>query len=428
MKRALRIGLVLVGVVVVLGLAGRWYLSGNRAAAKVSARLRALYGGPLRVETVDVGLEGTSVRGLELFEPRSAAAGEPWLSARDVYTDVSLWQTLTGTAAPTEVTLSGAAITLRLDRRGRLLTRFPRHTNRLRPGGRLPLIHLHDSRLTLRQEGRPEFVLQGIDADVSGRGDRLVLDGTVDDPTWRGWTVAGEADEATREVSFTLKSRKLVHVTPALLRRVPFVPAWVWRELWVGGDTSGEITFRSDARAGRVHYRVRLAPRRARVFVRAIQLGAAGARGNVVVEDGVVRLRGVEGVAYGGKIRADADLDFRDRVERFRFPRIDIDELMVGTLPKSWHLPEGLRGRLTGRARLEVVVTGGQVETRGEGSGEVRHARLRGRPATGLVRLKLAATPQGIRFALEEPEDEPRNTDDEARSQAGPACLCGDPA
>jgi hypothetical protein len=78
MKRALRLLLVVIVAFVILGFAARKYLSSRRVASQVAKRLEALYGGPVRVTEVDIGLFRSSLTGVQLFEQGQSASGEPW--------------------------------------------------------------------------------------------------------------------------------------------------------------------------------------------------------------------------------------------------------------------------------------------------------------------------------------------------------------
>src|SRR5205085_1076416 len=127
MKRILLITLGILAVVLVaIGVAARYYLRSQQVAQHVTTRLEALYGGPVHVQEVDVGLGGTTLSGLALFEEGSDVAKDtPWLKVASLSTDVSLWDLLTGDAMPKRLTLKGATLLFRFDRAGDLQTRFP---------------------------------------------------------------------------------------------------------------------------------------------------------------------------------------------------------------------------------------------------------------------------------------------------------------
>src|SRR5437016_4526424 len=78
---------------------------------------------------------------------------------------------------------------------------------------------------------------------------------------WGPWPVAGGRGSST-PFAFNMKPRQVVHVTPALLRRTPFVPANVWNEVACEGDTPCEIAVQFNPSPNPpVNYRVALEPK-----------------------------------------------------------------------------------------------------------------------------------------------------------------------
>src|SRR5262249_37231284 len=158
----------------VLVLATRYYLASPRALALLASRLEAAYGGPVQVAGMRVGLHGSSVSQVQLYEPQAEPAAKPWAVIPEVQADVSALSLLGGTAMPRELTLREAAVTLRFDQQGHLLTRLPSATTAVQT---LPAVHLERGQLTLSQEGRPDMVIYGVDAEVQDHGDHVVLEG-----------------------------------------------------------------------------------------------------------------------------------------------------------------------------------------------------------------------------------------------------------
>src|SRR5262249_50097898 len=145
-------------------------------------------------------------------------------------------------------------------------------------------------RLTLRQEGRPEMAVGGIQLRLRAENSRLELEGKASDDVWGDWTVHGQVDPETRAWSASLKAKQ-VHVTQAMLDAVPFVPEVTWQEVRVEeGDAGAEITFRQEAGEERVHYRVDLSATGGTVYVAAAEVTAEQSRGRVLVEDGRVQI------------------------------------------------------------------------------------------------------------------------------------------
>jgi len=103
-------------MLVILGIAGWKYLTSRRLASQVAARLEVLYGGPVRVAGVDVGLFRSSVAGVQLFEKGQSVSGQPWAAIDAVEADVSLVSLLRDRISPDTLRLTGAALTLRFDK------------------------------------------------------------------------------------------------------------------------------------------------------------------------------------------------------------------------------------------------------------------------------------------------------------------------
>src|SRR5262249_21413960 len=151
----------------------------------------------------------------------------------------------------------------------------------------LPAVRLERGQLTISQENRPDVIIHGIDAEVQDHGDQVVLEGTGADPYWGNWSLEGTFDRS-RACMLTLHT-PWVHITQAMLDRLPFVSPKVWRQVQVEGDTPVEFTFRLDPAADKVHYRVALAPKATRVHVASIHLDADQAQGQLAIEDAVVQ-------------------------------------------------------------------------------------------------------------------------------------------
>src|ERR1022692_1172707 len=108
MKRFLVLMLV---AVIAGGLLVRAYLRSNRVTEQVTTQLEAVYGGPVRVGDVEIGLTGTTIRDFALYEDGLLTIGdhdEPWLKIASLNTDVSIWDFVNGNARPTRVTVTGA--------------------------------------------------------------------------------------------------------------------------------------------------------------------------------------------------------------------------------------------------------------------------------------------------------------------------------
>src|SRR5262249_38519445 len=187
------------------------------------------------------------LRDLRLFEPGDQAEKAPWVRVERAEGDVSLLDLARGQTSPEHLTLHGAEVVIRFDRDGRPLTQFPKPGEG--GGGELPALRVEQGKLTLRQEGKPDFVLTGINLDIRPDGGEVRLDGTVASPQWGDWKAAGSLTRATQAASLTLTSAGVVHVTQAMLEALPPVPPDTWKESQAEGGTPGELTLTYDPAA-----------------------------------------------------------------------------------------------------------------------------------------------------------------------------------
>lgn len=387
-RRLLIVLVVAVGVIGIILLIARHYLSSDRVTAEVAARLEAILGVPVRLERASIGATGTTLSGLELLEVGAGPKDSPWLTVRTVDVDLSLPGLLQGRNTPNDVTLIGASLVLRFDRSNRLLTRLPQTAHST--GGAFPLLRLHDGRLTLRQEGRADLVLTGIDAELRPDGDQLTLTGNVADPDWGDWSASGTLDITTRTAGLTLKTDH-APVTTARLRALPFVPARVWEQVQAEGDAPVAFTLRYDPAAGRLAYRVEATPSAARVHVAALDLTAEQVHGRLVVENYRVELHDLHGRTADGEVEVSGALDFQTMPAHLDL-NVALQGLDVRRLPSSWGVPEPLEGRLTSQAALRIVLHKDRTQTTGEGTGLVTEVRLARLPAPSIpLRLQTEA-------------------------------------
>jgi hypothetical protein len=383
-------------VLIVLGLAvfaARQYVASRHVANQVAASLETMCGAPVEIGEVDVGFDGSIVRGLKLFETATTVSiAVPWAVVSEIQTDAALWSVLSGETTPRRVTLSGAAVTLQFDAEGHLLTRLPSGSE---ARSTLPEIEIEQSQLTLRQEGRPDLVVNNISAALRGPGPRMTFTGTINDPQWGDWTASGNVTWPYETATLELKTTRLVHVTQAMLGSLPFVPAKTWQHVQAEGDTDATIVLASEA-GKRLRYRLDLHPQSTKVHVTKIDLDGVEARGHVIVEDEQVHLRDVSGTSANGRIETHSDMDFRNRPYSLAFA-IGGRDLEVQGLPRLWGWPALLSGRISGKVDLHVSAEVGHARLTGDGQGEITGVRIAGIPADKL-RIRLVNDGSGFRF------------------------------
>jgi hypothetical protein len=401
--------LVLVGAVII---AGRVYLSSSRFQQQVVSRLQETYGGPVAVQSADIGMLGnTELHGLRLYEPGKEGE-DPWATFQTVTMDVSALDLLRG-EMPRHMTINDPSVELRFDRDGHLLTQLPQQATGAKLAS-LPTIHIDGGQVIVRQVGRPEMMVKGITARAEPESGRLSLSGTVKDDYWGDWSLRdAEVDPATGVVKATL-SADHAEVTQDKLLRLPIVPAAVWREVEAQGTTPVTFTFRHDptAKPGEQnHYRVELDPESANITLPTLALSTQQVRGHINVEDSLVTLDKVSGRALGGGLSANGTLDFRGKDDVFDL-FVKATGLDVPKVPEAWEFPEALRkfgGSLTGQAQVKVRIADGKVTTAGStGQGKITGMQVAG--GTGEIDLRLEASPRGFRFSPPADQRRPAST------------------
>jgi translocation and assembly module TamB len=397
LRKVLLYGLaVLVLLLLAAVAAARLYLSSDAAVQKVAARLEEVFGGPVRLDSVDIGLSGdSSLQGLKVFPP---GGDKPWIEMADIAADVSVLGMLVGNG-PENVRLQSPAVTLHLNEDNHLVTPLPTVKS---GGGAVPRVVVRDGKLTIDQDGRPAMAISGLQAELAPAEDGIKVKGTINDPYWGEWRLDLTFDTATRALAVRLESEPS-HITLAKLRSLPVISEHIWDQVQVDGTTPivFEMTYRPVAAgetSAHVHYRVELEPRDTTVHVSSINLDAEHTQGKVVIEDKVVTLTGVRGGTAEGEIRTDAVLDFRPADSDLDF-KIDVQDVILRALPKGWKVPPTVDGKLTGHADLRVTIVKGHAVTRGKGQGRIADVRLLGLfPRKKPILLEFRADESGFHF------------------------------
>ena len=366
MKRFLTV--TTVGVLVAICAAGltlRTYLRSTRVTEQVTTQLEALYGGTVRVGSVDIGLNGTTIHDFALFEDVAEDdRGEPWLKVASLHTDLSLWDLVHGNSMPNRVTLQGAKLLLRFDKAGTLITNFPApaadsSATAETKWASFPEADLEQADVTFRKEGQQDLTIKNVNARIVRQAKTLVLSGGADSKELGKLALAGSYDEDSRKATVHLKTSTKVNVTQSILERIPFVPARVWEEIQIGSaDTTAKLTLHGDLNHKTFHYGVELATENTRLLVPAFGLAAQRASGTVIVDDNLVHLRNLRAHAFGGNLGAEADLDFRSAIGKLTFSKIKVEGLNVSELPPQWRIPAifPTHSKLHGAASIEMTI------------------------------------------------------------------------
>jgi translocation and assembly module TamB len=378
-----------VGATTVL-LVGVWiYLSTASARNLVAATLGRMLGTTVEVQHISVGWRSSGVRIKMLEAPDGAGDASTLLTAENAEAVISLPQLLSGDT-PSELRLSGAVLTLRLDRDGRLLTRIPHPES---GAGELPTVTLRGARVAIAQEGRREFIVGGIHGSLQSRDGRVLIDANLHDPEWGEWSAEGAWDLQAVVGSLALQTES-AQLSQDRLKTVPWVPPVVWEQVQAEGKSAATVRIARDGRDDAVHTNVVLKPQGASIGVAAIDLALHAITGSIEIDDAVVHLHDMSARAANGHVNVDGKLDFESTPSILQF-QVNVRDIDLRRLPASWSLPPQLEGSLRGAAEIELAIRDGEVETRGQGHGEVEHARVAGIPAE---RVALRLTADGKRF------------------------------
>lgn len=193
------------------------YLSSTHGKALVSEQLGTAIGMPVEVSEIDVNNSQASFQ-FRVMDPSDPKAEV--LNVKSASADVSAAELMSGRVAPSVLSFNGAALTLRVNELGQVLTPLPVMPG---PNGTFPATAVTNARVSVRQEGRPDFALSGVNLKLEPTGAVIAVSGSVNDPNWGEWVVRGELlrDTRTGWVELTNPNAPL---DPKLLASVPFSP------------------------------------------------------------------------------------------------------------------------------------------------------------------------------------------------------------
>ncbi len=387
MKRVRKIALWVIGVVAVVAVGGwlglQWYLNTASGRRLASDKLTAVLGMPVEVTSLRVGFGSTSVA-VVIPDPAADPPAD-LLRVGSIDADITLLGLISGSATPTRVTVRDADVVLRLDANRKLVSPLPKMAG---DGGRgkLPAVTVENARVRIRQPDKAEFDVSGVNATLSADGDGSAIAGDIADPTWGRWRIDGRlaADPADGRVTFTSDG---VTVTDPLLRSVPFVKAKVWTHLSASGSTTAAVTlaFKPD---GEFRYAVELRPKGVTVTFPDANATVTDVTGDVRIADGTVTATGAALTLAGGRAAVDGAFDYDKDVYvlTLKATAAGVD---IRRLPAEWGLPKEIEGKLKGNADLEIHISdGGNLDTRGSGTGDVEGAKFAGLDAEIKLRLR----------------------------------------
>ncbi len=385
-KRSWKIGLRVLAftlallVIAWLGLKG--LLSSSYARHEAASQLSATLGIPVEVEEFHPGVSSTSA--VIRIPDASAETPTDLLKIGSLETDITLGDLLTGTVAPTVVTTKDVELRLRIGEAGKILSTLPKLKD-TGGGGTIPRINLASTRIRFQQTGRPEFDLSGVEGKLERDGDGYAITGTVDDPKWGQWRIAGRlaADPAEGFVELTSERATL---SDPLLRSIPFIPNEVWANLTASGETAAlvKFTFKPGAELG---WLVELRPHAATLAITQADVTVTDVRGLIRIDDGKVQVSDGQVALASGTVAVAGVYDFAKPTSVVSV-KLDAKGVDIRHLPPQWGLPKDLEGKLRGSAELTLLIQpDGRIDPQGRGSGRLDEAKFLGLPAEATMQL-----------------------------------------
>jgi hypothetical protein len=396
-KRSWKVGLrvlaLTVALLVIAWLGLKGALSSSYARQQAASQLSETLGVPVVVDEFDPGVTSTSAT--IRIPDTSAETPSDLLKIGSLETDVTLGGLITGSVSPTVVATKDVEMRLRLDEAGKILSALPKPKGGGEGPVNLPTITLATTRIRIAQAGRPEFELAGVEGKLARDGDGYAITGSVDDPKWGKWKVAGRlaADPADGYVELTSDRATL---SDPQLRSIPFVPPEVWANVTASGETAALVKFTFKPGAD-LNYLVELRPHGAALTVPPADVTVTQVHGLIRVGDGKVQVTDGKVSLADGTVAVAGVYDFAKPTSVIGI-KMDAKGVDVRKLPAEWGLPKEFEGKLRGTAELTVLIQPeGRVEPRGQGFGQLDDAKFLGLPAE----VKMRLVPKGGRYRFD---------------------------
>lgn len=358
----------------------------NTAAGKtfVARQVSNRIGMPVEVTRVRIGLISSTI-GLKVFDPQvTDSTKAEILSVDSANADISIFALARGDIAPKTVDVHKLTLKLHVSADGKVLTTMPKMPEG-GGGAAMPQINLHDGQITIDQDGRPEFAIQGLNASVVPTGDTLKLTGTVDDPIWSKWTVNGEVNTSSRTGSVAIAADD-VPVTMDRLTSIPFVPGEVWQKVQIDGHAAVAIDLVMGSQNA-VRYTLDVRPKAVNVTVPEAGVSLTKLSGEIRLTEKLVQLKQTHAELAGGSLAVSGEFDYTEKPAEAKL-NVNASGLDIQQLPKEWGLHD-FEGQLKGSANLTLKIQpDGKVEPLGGGDGTIENAKFRGIPVTVAIHLQ----------------------------------------
>ncbi|HJZ54342.1 MAG TPA: hypothetical protein VKE74_05265 [Gemmataceae bacterium] len=393
------LAVVLTGMIILV--VGAVILLNSSLVARKAARILSdKLGARVEIDAVSVGLSGTTVTGVRVFEPGAPPGAVPLLAVQAVEADVSLCSLVTGRITPRSVVIRNPAVRLRFAADGQLATRFP-HPSGAGDGGAVPLpaVRVEAASIRVSQDGKPDAALSGIDLQLAAGEEALTLTGCIVDPNWGSWEVRGAAASSFASASVDVRGLTSLLVSTDRIARLPLVDARSIRNYPFQVRVVAGLRLMLEPGRGGLSYRAEAKVEDGTATVTPAELSVARLAGAITIKDGVVALDALSATVAGGTIAGGGTVDLTGDVIRVKLA-VAARRLDVTRVPPSWGVKDVVQeGRFSGDATLTLdLPPGGPMRTGGEGRCVVTGARLLGATADGPVELYLRPTGGGFRF------------------------------
>ncbi|NBR06253.1 MAG: hypothetical protein EBT92_10825 [Planctomycetes bacterium] len=357
---------------------------------------------PIRVNDCDFGVFGTTcVRKIDVFETDLKKL-EPWLKIGSLETDVSVLRLVSGQVVPDSVVVHNPSVTLHFDEKGDLQTKLPKSKGNKPP--KMPRLFLKNADFCLKQDGRPPLIIKGIEGEAwRDEKNDLIFVATLQDEVWGNWNLRARVEPGDGDSELNLNTLE-VSLSRTLLESLPFVPKVTWEHVQLSGLTSVIMDLFFDGKKDGVDFKIGLEPKKTSVHIPIINLEAEDAQGKVDIDNGLVKIREVQGRAANGIIElTKAELDFRTDNYQMDYD-LKIKEMRIQDMPNAWGLRDKkgnsfVQGVVAGWAKLKFLndpVKG--LQTSGTGLGLIEQAKLLGFSAKPIP-LELKSSGNGFKLS-----------------------------
>lgn len=378
-----------------------WIIPGS-----INGRIRAIVpGSRARIDSWWASGGSGSIAGLAWFEGYHHDS-PAWARVRRVETDLGVWALLGGRTIPSRIVLVEPAITIRLDRDGRL--RMPSAFQRPDAASNLSAIEIKRGRLRIEQEGRPPMVVSEIDGTLKNGPDGWTLTAKTQDPEWGHWRADGSIQPDFSVGSLTISGLN-VQATDEKTACIPWVPPRAWELVRIDGpmDVRETITYQAKAeKPVRAATWVNL--RGANATLPRLAIEVEGVRGQVDVADRVLTIHHANGFALDGTVGVSGTIDYNDGGTVADLD-VRLDDVSVAEAPPSWRL-ESLEirgGQLSGTAKVRASATPERLDLSGStGEAVVKRASVRGIPVQSLS-IRMRGEGPDLRYESDPPPAEP---------------------